>query len=247
MSVYEALAGSYDSLTYDIPYADMLAYVQQILKLHNLQPQTVVDLACGTGSMSLLLAQAGYQVIGVDLSEQMLTVAAGKCMELAQPPLFVRQNMCRLELPQPVELIVCLLDSVNYLTDPADCAQMFRRAAANLQPGGMLIFDINTPYKLQGLDGQVFLDETDDCYCVWRAEFEPEEHICYYGMDLFQKSGDLWRRSFEEHREYAYTPEQLQQYLQQAGFTQIACYGDLTLQAPSQTEERIYFAAVRGE
>lgn len=248
MSSYEALAASYDGLTYDIPYDDVLQFMQQILNQAGLQPETVVDLACGTGSLSVRLAKAGYRVYGVDLSEDMLTVAMNKAMELEENiPFFVCQNMCELTLPEQVDWVVCMLDSVNYLADPADCAEMIRRVAENLKPGGMFIFDFNTPYKLRGLDGQVFLDENEDSYCVWRAEFDEEENICYYGIDLFQyvEEEDLWERSFEEHREYAYTPEQLIGYLEQAGFTDITLYGDGELRAPTETEQRIYITAIK--
>ena len=248
MSSYEALAASYDGLTYDIPYDDVLRFMQQILNQAGLQPETVVDLACGTGSLSVRLAKAGYRVYGVDLSEDMLTVAMNKAMELEKNiPFFVCQNMCELTLPEQVDWVVCMLDSVNYLTDPADCAEMIRRVAENLKPGGMFIFDFNTPYKLRGLDGQVFLDENEDSYCVWRAEYDEEENICYYGIDLFQyvEEEDLWERSFEEHREYAYTPEQLIGYLEQAGFTDITLYGDGELRAPTETEQRIYITAIK--
>ena len=248
MSSYEALAASYDGLTYDIPYDDVLQFMQKILNQAGLQPETVVDLACGTGSLSVRLAKAGYRVYGVDLSEDMLTVAMNKAMELEENiPFFVCQNMCELTLPEQVDWVVCMLDSVNYLADPADCAEMIRRVAENLKPGGMFIFDFNTPYKLRGLDGQVFLDENEDSYCVWRAEFDEEENICYYGIDLFQyvEEEDLWERSFEEHREYAYTPEQLIGYLEQAGFTDITLYGDGELRVPTETEQRIYIIAIK--
>ena len=248
MSVYEALAASYDGLTYDIPYDDVLRFMQQLLNKAGLQPETVVDLACGTGSLSVRLAKAGYRVYGVDLSEDMLTVAMNKAMELEDNmPFFICQNMCELTLPEQVDWVVCMLDSVNYLADPVDCEAMIQRVAECLKPGGMFIFDFNTPYKLRGLDGQVFLDENEDSYCVWRAEFDEAENICYYGIDLFQyvEEEDLWERSFEEHREYAYTPEQLIGYLEQAGFRDVTLYADGELRAPAATEQRIYITAIK--
>ena len=109
----------------------------------------------------------------------------------------------------------------------------------------MFFFDINSPFKLRGLDGQVFLDENPESYCVWRAEFVEEEKICYYGIDLFRKSGKLWDRSFEQHCEYAYEPEELVQWLEDAGFTRIEIYGDRRMEAPEAEEQRIYFAAFK--
>ena len=112
-----------------------------------------------------------------------------------------------------------------------------------LTPGGLFVFDINTPAKLRGLDGQVFLDETDDTYCVWRTEFDEKKCLCYYDMDIFRLEGEHWQRSFEEHIEYAYEPAELQQWLAEAGFTRIRSYGDRVLRAPKEAEQRIYFSA----
>ena len=132
------------------------------------------------------------------------------------------------------------------MTDPKDCREALRRCYEALQPGGVLIFDINSEEKLKGLDGQVFLDENEDTYCVWRAEFDREENICYYGMDIFRQVEDLWERSFEEHAEYAYSVEQLTKFLRQAGFRTIEVYGDRTFDAPKAGEQRIYFYAQKG-
>lgn len=244
MSAYEALAESYDSLTLDIPYEEMLCYMETLLQRHNIQPQSVLDLACGTGSMSMLLAKRGYQVLASDLSEEMLTEACEKMADLEENmPFFICQPMQKLRLPYMVDWVVCCLDSLNYVTDPADVQETFRRVYEALAPDGAFIFDINSEEKLRGLDGQVFLDENEDTYCVWRAEFEAQEHICYYGIDLFQKEGELWHRSFEEHKEYAYTVPQLTAFLQEAGFRTIEVYGNRTLEAPQAGEQRIYFFA----
>ena len=138
-------------------------------------------MACGTGAMSLLLAKAGYQVTGVDLSEEMLTVAYDKAVALEDNrPFFVRQSMQRLRLPEPVDWVLCCLDSINYLTDPAACRETFRCVYRVLKPGGVFLFDVNTPEKLREMDGQVFLDEDDDVFCVWRGSYEETERICTY-------------------------------------------------------------------
>lgn len=244
MSAYEALAESYDSLTLDIPYEQMLSYMETLLRCHDLRPQSVLDLACGTGSMSVLMAKKGYRVLASDLSEEMLTAACEKAAELEEnAPFFICQPMQKLRLPYLVDWVVCCLDSLNYVTDPEDVRETFRRVWEALAPDGAFIFDINSAEKLRGLDGQVFLDENEDTYCVWRAEFEEQENICYYGIDLFRKEGEHWNRSFEEHREYAYAVPQLKSFLQEAGFRTIEVYGNRSLEAPAAGEQRIYFFA----
>ncbi len=247
MDAYHALAVSYDRLTNDVDYEATVAFYNEILRKEGLRPRTAVDLACGTGSVAAILARQGLEVTGVDLSEEMLTVAMEKVMDMAHPPRFVCQPLQELRLPRGVDLAVCALDSLDYITDPADCAEAIRRVYKALNPGGIFIFDVNTPEKLRAMDGQVFLDEDDDVYCVWRGEFDQETNICSYGMDLFQRRGEIWERSFEEHREYAYSQAQLTEYLKAAGFTHIGVYADRLFEAPREGEQRIYFKARKGK
>jgi len=232
MDAYHNLAASYDRLTNDVDYPATVAFYNAILAREGLQPRTAVDLACGTGSVALLLAQNGLEVIGVDLSEEMLCEAAQKAQDLPNPPLFVCQSLQQLRLPRGVDLAVCALDSLDYITDPDHCREAIRRVYRVLNPGGCFIFDVNTPEKLRAMDGQVFLDEDDDVYCVWRGEFDEQANICTYYMDLFQRQGDRWLRSYEEHAEYAYSAEQLTDYLRSAGFTNIEIYADRCFEAP---------------
>ena len=247
MDAYKALAESYDRLTNDVDYAATVDFYEQILAREGLRPRTCVDLACGTGSVTEILARKGYEVTGVDMSEEMLTVAASKVMDLDRLPMFSCQRLEQLRLPRAVDMAVCALDSLDYILDPADCAEAIRRAYKVLNPGGIFIFDVNTPEKLRAMDGQVFLDEDDDVYCVWRGEFDEETNICSYGMDLFQRQGAVWHRSFEEHQEYAYSQAQLTGFLKAAGFTHIEVYADREFLAPREGEQRIYIKARKGK
>jgi len=246
MDAYHNLAVSYDRLTSDVDYEATVAFYYAILRRENLRPRTAVDLACGTGSVTVLLARSGLRVTGVDMSEEMLTVASQKAMEQNLSVRFVCQRLEELSLPRGVDLAVCALDSLDYITDPEACKQAIKRVYKALNPGGIFIFDVNTPEKLRAMDGQIFLDEDDDVYCVWRGEFDEEENICSYGMDLFQRRGDLWERSFEEHREYAYSAEQLVGYLKEAGFSHIGVYADREFCDPRPNEQRTYLKARKG-
>ena len=246
MDAYHELAFSYDRLTGDVDYDATVDFYYEILKREGLRPRTAVDLACGTGSVALRLAQKGLQVTAVDMSWEMLMVAQQKAVEAGVYPQFACQKLQELHLPRGVDLAVCALDSMDYILDPKDCQMAIRRTYKALNPGGCFIFDVNTPEKLRAMDGQVFLDEDDDVYCVWRGEFDDEANICSYGMDLFQRHGAVWHRSFEEHREYAYSAQQLISYLKNAGFTSIAVYGDRTFDPPKAGEQRIYLKARKG-
>jgi len=246
MDAYHALARSYDRLTNDVDYEATVRFYYEILGREGLSPRTAVDLACGTGSVALLLAQKGLKVTAVDMSWEMLTVAQQKAQEADARIQFVCQPLQELHLPVGVDLAVCALDSIDYILDPVDCQMAIRRIYKAMNPGGCFIFDVNTPEKLRAMDGQVFLDEDDDVFCVWRGEFDEETNICSYGMDLFQRSGNVWHRSFEEHREYAYSAQQLISYLRQAGFTSIGVYADRNFSAPEPGEQRIYIKARKG-
>ena len=246
MDAYHDLAFSYDRLTNDVDYAATVDFYWQILAGEGLQPRTAVDLACGTGSVALILAEKGLQVTAVDMSEEMLCVASQKAQEQERPVRFVRQELQKLYLPRGVDLAVCALDSLDYITNPEDCREAIRRIYKVLNPGGCFIFDVNTPEKLRAMDDQVFLDEDDDVYCVWRGEFDEQTNICSYGMDLFQRSGNVWERSFEEHLEYAYSQEQLVNYLKDAGFTAIRVFGDRRMESPNEGDQRIYIKARKG-
>ena len=246
MKSYHALASCYDRLTWDVDYPAVVAFYRRLLALDGLTPRTALDLACGTGSVALLLADMGLRVTGVDQSEEMLTMAAQKAQDHPNPPYFAFQRLQDLHVPQAADLAVCALDSLDYLTEPEDCRRAIRRVYKALNPGGCFLFDVNTPEKLRAMDGQIFLDEDEEVFCIWRGEFDEKSMICSYGMDIFRREGRLWRRDFEEHREYAYSRAQLTAYLREAGFRNIRVFGDRRLEPPRPGEQRIYFMARKG-
>ena len=245
MSSYHALAGTYDALTGDVGYEKRADFLEKLFEKSHIPVKTVLDLACGTGTMTWILTGRGYELIGVDASEEMLAAAMGKSGSVeGVAPIFLHQSMPKLDLYGTVDAAICCLDSLNYLTNPKDVQRTFARLHLFVAPGGVLIFDINTVEKLMALDGQVFLDETEDTYCVWRPEFR--RGICTYYMDLFQQQSDgSWEREFEMHRERAYTVEELTAWLTEAGFGEIRTYGDGKMRRPAEGEQRIYFSCIR--
>ena len=247
MSAYEALAGVYDTLTGDVDYERRADYLEKLFQKSRIPVHTVLDLACGTGRMTALLTERGYELVGVDQSPDMLAAARENTAGVAGvPPVFICQSMPRLDLYGTVDAAVCCLDSLNYLTSPKDVLKTFQRLHLFIAPGGILLFDIVSPGFLSSLDGQVFLDETEDILCVWRASFEKRSHICTYWMDIFTHcAGGLWNRAGEEHRQRAYEVEELRAWLLEAGFKRIRTYGDCRMSGPKETEHRIYFSALR--
>lgn len=244
MSSYSFLAGCYDQLTYDVDYAAWADYIEKHFQKRPLPGRTVLDLACGTGSLTRELALRGYELIGVDQSPEMLAEAAEKNRGVSPiEPIFLCQPMEKLNMYGTIDACVCCLDSVNYVTRPQKLQKAFERVHLFLMPGGLFLFDVNTPEKLAGLDGQVFLDETEDAYCVWRAEFSRRSHICSYFMDIFRldQATGQWERGEELHQERAYGLEELAAMLERAGFRDIKTFGGLTMRPPKAGEPRVFF------
>lgn len=242
---YSFLAGSYDRLTRDVDHVGLCDYLESWFNKAKRPIKTVLDLACGTGTLTWLLAERGYDTTGVDLSPEMLARAGEKRPEGFDgiTPLFLNQSMDKLDLYDTVDACVCCLDSVNYVTRPAQLRRAFRRVHTFLAPGGVFLFDARTPEALAGMDGQMFCDEDEDVFCVWQGEFSPKRRICTYYMDIFCREGALWRRGQEEHREYAYTVEELTQMLCGAGFRTVKHYAAGKKRPLKPGDDRVFFFA----
>ena len=240
MSHYDGLAGSYDAMMADASYQRRVNWLEKLFRKSKIPVQTVLDLACGTGTIACFLAERGYQVTATDGSEEMLTQAMLKAAELEEnAPLFLHQTMPKLRLLEPVDAAISTIDSLNYLTRERDLRETFKRVYHWLKPGGAFIFDVNTPYKLRRMDGQMYMDETEDSFCVWRTFFSERTQVCTYQVDLFREREDgAWERTFEEHREKAWSMDQLRLFLQEAGFEEITVTGDLSLTPPKAEEDR---------
>ena len=187
-------------------------------------------------------------MIGTDLSIEMLSEAQEKALELTcEPPVFLHQSMDKLDLFGTIDACVSSLDSLNYVTDEAILRAAFHKIHTFLMPNGCFLFDILAPAHLRSLDGQMFVDETEDVFCLWRAEYDRENAQITYGMDLFERDGDCWYRAQEEHTERAWEPEFLKQMLLDAGFASVAYYGGMEERPPRPDDQRLTFVCVNGE
>ena len=217
MNCYGPLAAWYDQLTGDVPYEQFADFYEAEFARDGGEFRLLLDLCCGTGTLTALMAGRGYEMIAADASVDMLMQAREKSAGLSVPPLFLLQDAAELDLYGTVDAAYCSLDGINYLR-PEDLPEVFRRLHLFIRPGGLLLFDIRTPEWLEGLDGEVFVDEKDDVLCLWRADFDRDERAIVYGMDLFSREKTLWRRSREEHVEYAHRTEDLIELLKKTGF-----------------------------
>lgn len=243
MSAYVALAPYYDALMPEEDYRLWADCCDGLFKERGLH--TVLDLACGTGTLSWLLAERGYEVIGVDLSSEMLAAAAAKGSGAEENrPLFLHQNLESLDLYGTVQAAVCSMDGANYLPGPA-LRKALERVSLFLEPGGLLLFDLNTPEKLHGMDGAAFVSEAENVYCVWRGDCPPEADRCVYGMDLFIREGKRWRRESEEHTEYLHDPAALTEALEKLGFGEVRVLGGLPLRPVAAADQRLFFLCIK--
>ena len=240
MSCYAPLARWYDRLTGDVPYGAFADFDEALFRADGGEFRLLLDLCCGTGTLTWLLAARGYEMIGCDRSVDMLMQAQGKAVEGAAPPLFLCQSAEALDLYGTVDAALCSLDALNYL-EPGLLPEVFRRLHLFVRPEGLLIFDLRTPQFLRSLDGEVFVDETEDLLCLWRADFDEENRALVYGMDLFTRCGQLWAREGEEHVEYAHEPEALRALLEGAGFSDVSLRRD----GPQGDQGRLWITAKR--
>ena len=242
MNSYEILSAYYDRFTDDVGYADWADFFERLFAREEMQPKLVLDLACGTGSLTRILADRGYEMIGVDASPEMLMQAMQNTMDCAPRPLFLNQRMEELDLYGTVDVCLCCLDSVNYVTEPEVLQKAFERVHLFLEPKtGLFVFDINTPDKFARMDGNSYVREDEDVFCVWQAAVE--DGLCAYQFDIFERDGDAWTRAQETHEERIYTVEQLTAMLEKAGFSEIKTYGDQSFVPVRGGEDRIYFTA----
>ena len=225
---------------YDIPYEAFVDFYEKEFSADGGEFKILLDLCCGTGTLTWLLAERGYEMIAADASPDMLMQAASKAAEVSVPPLFLCQDASALDLYGTVDAAVCSLDGMNYIPE-SELPEVFHRLHLFVRPGGLLIFDIKTPEWFRSVDGSVSVDETEDMLCLWRAEFDTEENAICYGMDIFSKSGSLWRRDSEEHIEYAHSPERLAELLEIAGFENVR----LCCDCPQSDGGRLFITAKR--
>ncbi len=239
--MYGDFAKIYDRLQ-DIDYNSFVEYYKKVFDKFNLKPELVLDLACGTGNVTIPLAKCGYDMIGVDLSGEMLDIASEKARDENLDILFLNQDMTEFELYGTVDAIVCSLDGVNYLTCDGEVERLFALVKNYLNPNGIFIFDINSEYKLKHILGDnTFVYDEEDVYCVWDNSYDDEDKICGFSLDFFieKESGTYVRRS-EYQEERAYSVDELKNAAEEAGLTFCGAYADRTFDDVKNDTERIF-------
>ena len=245
MTGYGPFAWYYDELTENVSYEERAAYFLKLVEHYGSSGNIVLDLACGTGSLSEPLAKAGCDVIGIDNSEDMLAVAMEKLA--AQPELdilYLCQSMTDLDLYGTVDTTICALDSLNHLTDSEQVKKTFQSVSLFTAPGGLFLFDVNTPYKhREVLGNSCYVYEFDDLFCSWQNFYEEETGIVTVQLDFFEEEEGAYHREQEVITERAYSCEELTQWLEEAGFALLDVFGEDSMDPPADDCQRWIFAA----
>ena len=245
---FTEIAPHYDALMRGVPYKQWARYLDRLLSYRRAKPRRVLDLACGTGNVTELLAARGGDVVGVDVSAPMVEVARRKAEQKGLPIRYFVQDAAELDLPgPPFDLCVSFFDSLNYIAEPARLEMAVQRVFAHLAPGGLFIFDINSEFALEnGFFDQVNTYTNDRLRYVWRSEYDSETRLCHIHMRFFLRERNGVDREFREtHVQFAYREGELREMLRRAGFAEIETFHAYTFKPVSATTDRIFFIAQR--
>lgn len=243
MASYQYFAPYYDILTSNIPYRKRGEYFHAILNQYGKHNGILVDLACGTGSLSEVMASLGYDVIGIDSSYEMLSEAMNKRYESGHDIMYLCQDMTRLDLYGTMDVCICALDSINHVCDEAAVQAIFDNVSLFLHPDGIFIFDVNTIYKhRQVLANNTFVYDYDEVYCVWQNTLRPDNVTVDITLDIFCKNEDNTYDKFcEEFSERAYSHEEILSFLRKTDMELLCVYGDDTFEPPTETTQRAIY------
>jgi len=245
VEAYTNFAEVYDLFMDNIPYEDWCSYVTGLLKEHGVKDGLILDLGCGTGSLTELLAAAGYDMIGVDNSEDMLQIAMDKRAESGKDILYLLQDMREFELYGTVKAVLSICDCINYILEYKDLVEVFRLVNNYLDPGGVFIFDLNTVYKYETVMGDTTIaEDREECSFIWDNYYDEDTKINEYDLSLFiREEEDLYRKYMETHYQRAYTIDEIKNALKEAGLEFIQAYDAFTREPVKDTSERIYLIA----
>lgn len=247
VDAYTSFAEVYDTFMDNVPYEEWSGYLQQLMKEYGVEDGLVLELGCGTGSMTECLAGAGYDMIGVDNSPEMLEIAAAKKEKSGQDILYLLQDMREFELYGTVRAVISVCDSVNYILEEEDLRQVFSLVNNYLDPKGIFLFDFNTEYKYREILGdQTIAEDREACSFIWDNYYDEQERINEYELTLFirqSETEDLYRKYQEVHYQKAYSLDRIKALVEQSGMEYVTSYDAFTKDAPHEKSERICVVA----
>lgn len=244
MEQYKDFAFIYDELMNEVDYNGWVEYIENIIKNENAQVQNILELACGTGNLTIPLTKKNYDIAGIDISGEMLSVAREKAEKEGVELVLLQQDIAELDFDVPnLDCVLCACDGFNYITYDDDLLNVFNKSYELLKEDGIFIFDISSYYKLANiLGGNIFGENREDVAYLWKNYFDDEENLLEMELAFFIKDEDEKFNRFEEiHQQRAYTEEEIIELLQEAGFENIKVFGDFTFESPKEDAERIFF------
>lgn len=245
MLSYSYFADYYDNLTNNVDYKAYAEYILELCKRYNHDTGITLDLACGTGSLTVLLKQMGMDIYGVDASAEMLSVAQEKALNAdISGMLFLRQKMQKLDLYGTIDTCICTLDSINHVTNIENVQKAFEKVSFFMNPKALFIFDVNTLYKHKEILGNnTFVYDTEQVFCVWQNTICEDGVTVDIALDFFENLDGMYRRYSEDFKERAYSHEEICSMLEKAGFKLLDVFGEMTFEAPGADSQRnIYIA-----
>lgn len=244
---YSNFAYIYDQLMDDINYKEIVDYIEEILNKNGVNGKLALDLACGTGTITSELASRDYDMIGVDISDDMLNVAEEKSAKADNKVLYLCQDMKEFELYGTVDFVTCMFDSLNYILYYSDIKKIFKLINNYLNPGGVFIFDMNTIHKLSTVLGDnTFTYSNDNITYIWENEYDMRKRICDFYLTFFVKNdSDMYEKFEEHHQEKGYTIEAIEEALDYAGLNLVAKYKDYTFENGDRRSDRITYVAMK--
>lgn len=245
MEAYTSFAEVYDIFMDNVSYEEWAGYLCGVLQEHGISDGLVLELGCGTGNLAMQFSEAGYDMIGVDASPEMLEIAVDKKVAGGYDILYLLQDMREFELYGTVRAVVSACDSINYITEPEDLVQVFRLVNNYLDPSGIFVFDFNTDYKYREVLGnRTIAEDREESSFIWDNYYEEETRINEYELTLFIREEDGRYGKYQEtHYQKGYTLEEMKEYLRRAGMEFVAAYDAYTKAPPCGKSERISIVA----
>lgn len=242
---YKSFAQVYDLFMNNVPYEEWCRYLTGLLEEYGISGGLLLELGCGTGSMTELLSQKGYDMIGVDNSEDMLEIAMDKRVNSGHDILYLLQDMREFELYGTVRAVISICDSMNYILEEEDLLQVFRLVNNYLDPGGYFIFDLNTIYKYEQIGESTIAENLEEASFIWDNFYDAKTQINEYELAIFIPEGEegLYRKYEEFHEQRGYDPEVIRRLLEEAGMQFVAAYDAFTRNPVRPDSERIYVIA----
>lgn len=246
MNTYNEFAEIYDELMDDFDYKKWFDYIEEIFKSYDKKPKNILEMACGTGSISYFFGNKRYKLTSFDISEEMLSKAYKKLNRFKNIKL-LRQDMINFKINEKFDSIISLCDSVNYILKEEDLKKTFKNVYEHLDRQGIFIFDINSYFKLKNIIGNnIFIEDREDIYYIWQNEYEEETSISNFYLTFFHRDGEGCFRRFDEvHRERAYQVDEIKQTLYDVGFSRVDIYEGFTFDDINVETERINFIAIK--